>query len=105
MPITTCDHCGGDYRWSWSEAFDKFGFGDGDGQVMTDDVCDVLIRAGFETRQLIWGCHNVVITSIVCPERGELMPDDASDMTVGYDDPRWYLPDDIIALLDRELAD
>ena len=35
---TSCNTCFNDYDWTWEEAFDKFGFNDGDGQVMTDDV-------------------------------------------------------------------
>ncbi len=33
MPITECQNCGGSLHWHWEEAFAKFGFGDGDGQV------------------------------------------------------------------------
>ena len=33
--------------WSWEEAFDKFGFEDGDGLVMTDVVAAVLQDAGY----------------------------------------------------------
>lgn len=35
MPLIECDSCGGDLYWRWEEAFDKFGFNDGDGQVKT----------------------------------------------------------------------
>lgn len=48
MPVTTCETCGGDYHWQWEEAFDKFGFNDGDGQVETWQVADVLSKAGYE---------------------------------------------------------
>lgn len=41
MPSTTI-------TWSWTEAFDKFGFDDGDGLVMTWHVADVLNAAGFQ---------------------------------------------------------
>ena len=34
MPITTCLTCCGEYHWKWEEAFDKFGFGDGDNLVV-----------------------------------------------------------------------
>jgi hypothetical protein len=105
MPVDVCECCGGQIAWSWTEAFEKFGFNDGDGQIMTYVVRDVLTEAGFEVTDHHWGLHNVVIVSIVCPTRGELMPGDASGVQVGYDDPRDYLPADIIALLDRALPD
>ena len=98
MPSTTIN-------WSWTEAFDKFGFDDGDGLVMTWHGADVLNAAGFEAEADSWGLHNVVITSIVCPKRGQLMPDDSDEARIGYSDPRGYLPSDVIALLDRELPD
>jgi hypothetical protein len=87
MPDTTCHTCGHDYTWTWEEAFDKFGFGDGDSQVMTEDVADVLRSAGYRVDVEPWGLHNVVVRSI----------------RFGYDDPRGYLPDAIIRLLDAKL--
>ena len=47
MPIDGSFYCGGRLAGSWSEAFDKFGFNDGDGQVETNQVCDVLEAAGY----------------------------------------------------------
>jgi hypothetical protein len=100
MPDTTCHTCGHDYTWTWEEAFDKFGFGDGDGQVMTGDVADVLRAAGYRVDVEPWGLHNVVVKSI---RKGndEQIPFDR--IRFGYDDPRSYLPDAIIRLLDAKL--
>lgn len=56
MPVSMCHACGCDYRWQWEEAFDKFGFGNGDGQVETDTVADMLIRHGYEVETSSWGC-------------------------------------------------
>ena len=105
MPVDECFCCGGELRWSWTEAFDKFGFNDGDGQIMTHEVRDVLTDAGFTGQDTHWGMHNVIVVSIVCPRRGELMPTEDGDVRIGYDDPRGYLPKDVVALLDRELPD
>ncbi len=102
MPISVCDHCGGDLAWSWSEAFEKFGFNDGDGQVETETVADVLRNAGFEVVTEGWGLHNIVIVSIRRSGR-EMIPMDA--IRFGYDDPRDYLPKSIVEFLDRELPD
>ena len=99
MPITTCTNCGGSYRWQWEDAFDKFGFGDGDGQVETGTVVEVLRAAGYEATAEPWGLHNIVIGSIRRKGR-ELI---SAHTAVGYADPRKYLPKALVRLLDREL--
>ena len=83
--------------WSWQEAFDKFGFEDGDGLVMTDVVEAVLWDAGYSVTAEPWDSHNVVISSIKDATGNELIP---STVSIGYDDPRSYLPKTIVALLD-----
>ena len=97
MSITTCPTCGEPHSWSWEEAFDKFGFGDGDGIVMTDSVVGALTRNGYEVTAEPWGSHNITICSIVF-NGVEQIPEDAK---LGYDDPRDYLPERIIKLLDE----
>ena len=99
MPSCTCETCGGPYYWIWEDAFDKFGFGDGDGQVQTSNVANVLQQAGYEVDHDYWGLHNDVIRSIK-KDGAELIPDTAE---VGYDDPRKYLPAAIVTLLDEKL--
>jgi hypothetical protein len=96
MSTTVCKTCGTTHTWSWVEAFDKFGFGDGDGLVMTEHVAVALRAACYVVIVERWGCHNVIITSIM---RGgvELIPEDAK---LGYDDPRDYLPKVIVDMLD-----
>ena len=101
MSTCTCPTCGNDVYWTWEEAFDKFGFNDGDGQVMTERVVDVLDQAGYEATCFRWGAHNEVIHSIT-KDGTELIPQTAK---VGYDDPRHYLPASIVRLLDRMLPD
>ena len=58
MPVTKCPQCGGAYPWSWEDAFEKFGFGDGEGVVMTEVVADVLRTAGYtvtaDARHAAW---------------------------------------------------
>ena len=82
--------------WSWEEAFDKFGFEDGDGPVMTDVVEAVLRDVGYSVTAEPWGMHNVVIFSIKDANGNEIIP---STVKMGYDEPRNYLPAAIIALL------
>lgn len=103
MPSTTCKTCHHTtLTWSWTEAFDKFGFDDGDGQVVTETVADVLRAAGYVVSVEPWGWHNVVITSIM-KDGVEQIP--TQGISFGYDAPRSYLPDDIITLLDQEIPD
>lgn len=85
--------------WSWEEAFDKFGFEDGDGPVMTYVVEAVLTDAGYTVIAEAWGMHNVVIQSIKDASGVELI---SSDIELGYDDPRDYLPEILITLLDTD---
>lgn len=102
MSITTCTCCGGRYYWTWEEAFDKFGFSDGDGMVMTATVAAILQDAGYVVDRHVCGLHNEIILSIKTKDGAELIPEEA---TVGYDDPRDYLPRDIIVLLDAAFTE
>ena len=104
MPVTQCRICSGNYQWSWTEAFEKFGFGDGDGQVETYQVVEILVDAGYDVIADDWGLHNTIIVSIK-RDGCERIPHDNSSVRFGYDDPRDYLPADIVAVLDRALPD
>ena len=102
MAYSECMNCGKEYHWDWIEAFCKFGFGDGDGQVETGTVAGVLEEAGYEVQTTDWGLHNHVISSI--KKNGvEYIPDENSGFTFGYDNPRVYLKEEIVDLLDKEL--
>lgn len=100
MPKCKCETCGGPYHWIWEDAFDKFGFGDGDGQVETSTVANILQDAGFIVEHDYWGLHNDVISSIK-KDGIEQIPETAE---VGYDNPRTYLPAAIVTLLDEKLS-
>ena len=86
--------------WSWEEAFCKFGFGDGDGLVMTHEVVNALNAAGYTATSIRWGLHNTIIESIIDQKGNELIPDTA---VLGYDNPREYLPSQIREILDAAL--
>ncbi|MEO1660103.1 MAG: hypothetical protein AAFR51_03885 [Pseudomonadota bacterium] len=105
MPISECDTCGGQYSWRWEEAFHKFGFNDGDGQVETYQVEHVLTLAGYVVEVRQWGFHNTVIISIKDNSGCEFIDVSSSDYTLGYDDPRTYLPKKIVRLLDKNLPE
>lgn len=103
MPKEECYHYGNDYFWEWEEAFQKFGFGDGDLPVRTPKVVQTLEEAGYVVVSEQWGVHNLVISSI--KEGGtELMPENDETFVVGYDDPRDYLPEKTVSLLDEKLG-
>lgn len=96
MAESICQNCGSTYYWKWEDAFAKFGFGDGEGQVETSTVAIVLKNAGYVVDHQRWALHNDVITSIK-KDGVEQIPESAC---VGYDDPRAYLPRKIIKTLD-----
>lgn len=86
--------------WTWEEAFDKFGFDDGDGLVFTNLVIETLQTMPDRTLSIqdtVWGAHNQVITEI---KDGDTILWGDSVCDVGYSDPRDVLPPDIIAYLD-----
>lgn len=99
MPSCICQNCGAPFHWIWEEAFDKFGFGDGDGQVETATVVDVLEQAGYVVNHDFWSLHNDVISSIK-KDGVEQIPENTD---IGYDNPRAYLPAAIVTLLDEQL--
>ncbi len=101
MPKSECLSCGNILEWTWEDAFDKFGFGDGDGQIMTQTVVTVLEKAGYDVCSWQWGLHNDIIIGIA-KDGVALIPE---SVNCGYDDPRSYLPREIVALLDRVLPE
>lgn len=120
-------------EWQWEEAFDKFGFGDGDGPNSTREVAGAIqSKFGYECQLDTWGAHNFMIMSVVDPKTRKCVYkrrpwdpklDTAADKEVvdghayvkdtdgtggwciGYDDPRDYLPDEIVAYLDETFKD
>ena len=117
--------------WEWEDAFSKFGFGDGDGWNGTHEVVGEIESLGYECETENWGCHNYMIfdikkdgKSILFPEgkeHGEHLDDWLPEVEqriksdwahknhvpkpLGYEEPRLYLPDDIIKHLDSVFTD
>lgn len=87
-------------NWTWDEAFDKFGFADGDGPVYTHEVAAFIESLGYEVESDSWGMHNTVIFSIK-RDGVEVIPADAEH---GYDCPSTYLPADLVAALTEEFG-
>ena len=93
-------------RWEITEAFSKFGFDDGDGPNLTDEVVSAIEAAGpYRCRTQIWGLHNYGIEAI----EEEVAPDEwvAVAEFDGYELPPWKsLPeptrDALVALNDGE---
>lgn len=86
-------------KWQWIEAFYKFGFDDGDGNIETGSVVDFLKEAGFRAKTFKWIPHNTIIVSIQ-KDRVEYMPNKISGYRIGYHNPREYLPAYLIEMLD-----
>ncbi|MDD4986999.1 MAG: hypothetical protein PHQ43_14740 [Dehalococcoidales bacterium] len=83
--------------WEWVEAFDKFGFNDGDGLVFTDDVVSFLKTQGYECA-CCSGIHNYMIC--------EVAKDGQTWEFSGYPDedeenPRRLLPPELVKALDE----
>tara|TARA_S200002703_G_C3691366_1_gene212318 strand:+ start:105 stop:494 length:390 start_codon:yes stop_codon:yes gene_type:complete len=110
--------------WQWEEAFDKFGFGDGDGWNGTHEVEGELESLGYEVETDSWGCHNYMIMDIKkdgksilfkdienrsledwLPEVEQRIKDRGATREdvepLGYEPARNFLPQDIIDHLDK----
>lgn len=85
--------------WTWEEAFDKFGFGDGDGDIMTWTVAKALQDEGYYVEVQPWGLHNTII-NVITKDGEHKIPYD--NITLGYDNPREYLPKEVIEILDKK---
>lgn len=94
-------------EWEWSEAFDKFGFGDGDGWNGTQLVMDVLMGAGYKVEAEGWGMHNYTIMELISPDGTPIVDYNASPavpaspVEYGCDDARTWLPAEVVELLDK----
>jgi len=88
-------------HWRWEEAFDKFGFNDGDGMIFTDNVASHLEDLGFKVKAESWSIHNTIISSIL-KDGVEQIPENAN---LGYDCPRDYLTREIINALDKAFTE
>ena len=95
----TTSHFHSQFIIPWEQAFNKFGFDDGR-YSLTDNVAETLECYGYQVEVSQGHIHNDTITSIRKNDH-EIMPLDASDHIIGYDDPREYLDRDIICFLDK----
>lgn len=79
-------------EWKWEEAFDKFGFGDGDSWNGTRLVQDRLEELGYAVEADTAGMHNYCIHTLSKgEERWEFD---------GYQGPREILPQEVVQALD-----
>jgi hypothetical protein len=82
--------------WFWQDGFDRHGYGDGDGPIMTDTVVEVLKRAGYAPTVYRDGMHNEYIYQMTGPDAVELV-----DLEKPYGaEPETYLPQAVRDLLD-----
>ena len=62
--------------WEWEEAFNKFGFGDGDSWNGTHEVEGEIKSLGYECVTDSWGVHNWMILDIKKDGKSILFPED-----------------------------
>ena len=86
----------------WSEAFNKFGYDDGDGIIETPIVARILEDAGYTVKFSRWSPHNTIIYSIQ-KDGVEFMPLNHKFIRIGYDDPHQYLPNKIVGILNEQI--
>ena len=108
-------------EWRWEDAFEKFGFGDGDSWNGTDIVASAIDALGYTAECDGWGCHNYLIVDIKKDGKSILFDDNQKwnaevlkriqargagySEHIVYADPNFYLPDDILAMLDATFTD
>jgi hypothetical protein len=63
---------------------------------MTDQVVEALCQMGYDVDYDTWGMHNTIIMSIK-KDGEEIIPEGTE---IGYDDPREYLPKELVKALD-----
>ena len=98
MKTSECVVCGGSIEWHWEEAFFKLGFAHDSGHAESLNVANALLEAGYELPVQPESQLSILITSI---KKGgiEQIPE---HINVGYENPRLYLPEEILQLLDQK---
>ena len=104
-----CPTCGQEISTNvhinWPDAFNKFGYGDGDGEIYTYEIAEHIQELDLECGFTQFCMHNDVIDSIKSYNEGgectgvELIP---NGTVIGYDNPRKYLPAFIVEHLDKK---
>lgn len=100
-------------HWEWQEAFDKFGFNDGDGWNGTDLVAEYIDSKGYDCVCDWWGCHNFMIMDILKNGKSILFKQDDLwlphlshiDEPIGYTRPESYLPSQLVNDLNAHFDD
>ena len=91
-------------EWEWEEAFDKFGFGDGDGWNGTDIVGDFIESLGYDAYRDYWGIHNYMIMKLTVRCGPILISIIPEHVDIGYDNPNDYLPRGLIKELETKFG-
>lgn len=84
--------------WHWEEAFEKFGFGDGDSWNGTHEVEGEIESLGYTCETDSWRCHNHMIFDIKKDGKSILFPE-KNDIGMDLDD---WLPEVAQRIKDRD---
>lgn len=85
-------------QWSWEEAFNVLGFDEGYGMNFTHVVSSVIEKMGYRVECEPLESKNYLICSIISRDGREII---SSDVAIGLDDPRGYLPKVLVKKLDQ----
>ena len=77
--------------WQWEEAFQRYGFDDGNGWNGTDHVAEALGDLGYECEHL-YGSHNHYILTLT--KGGQVIENEG-------DEPKEFLPKRVVDFLDQ----
>lgn len=83
-------------EWDWRDAFDKFGFGDGDSWNGTGYVREFLEGLGWTLNEAQYGAHNWMIFKMT---KGDVVIE-----ADGYKQPEEFLPQELIDALDKKFG-
>jgi hypothetical protein len=92
-----------DGQVKWVDAFDKYGYEDGDGTIHTPAIAEFLESKGYQVEYESYGHHNTIITELIDPN-GKLVVRIGEGGYKGYEDPRGYLPAKLVEMLDEEFG-
>lgn len=89
---------------NWADAFNKYGYDEGDGVVHTQRIVEFLESKGYQAEYEPWGHYNTLIVELIDPNGKLVIRVGEGKYQLGFDDPHRYLPAKLIEMLDEEFG-